>query len=93
MRVQLKVSLFFCLLLGVCIPTSGKIRISGRVTSTSGDPVEFANVWLEKTSLACLTDHDGYYSFEVDWAEGILSVSSVGFEKQSKVNSRTFSGA
>ncbi len=84
MRAQLKISLFFCLLLGVCFPTSGKIRISGRVTSTSGDPVEFANVWLEKTSLACLTDHDGYYSFEVDWAEGILSVSSVGFEKQSK---------
>ncbi len=84
MRVQLKVSLFFCLLLGVCIPTSGKIRISGRVTSTSGDPVEFANVWLEKSPFSCLSDTAGFYSLEVDKAVGGLSASAVGFVKQTK---------
>src|SRR5690606_15687617 len=54
--------------------------VSGTVRSDQGQPVEFASVSINGTSLGAATDVDGKFLIEnVPAGEHILAVSSVGY--------------
>ncbi|MFL5747146.1 MAG: TonB-dependent receptor [Niastella sp.] len=64
------------------------IRVSGRVTSTTGEPVAGASVVVKNTSIGTTTDGAGNYSLTVP-DSAVLVISSLGFETQEEtVNGR-----
>jgi TonB-linked SusC/RagA family outer membrane protein len=64
------------------------IRVSGRVTSTTGEPVAGASVVVKNTTIGTTTDGAGNYSLTVP-DSAVLVISSLGFEtKEENVNGR-----
>lgn len=65
------------------------IKVSGRVTSTTGEPVAGVSVMVKNTSIGTTTDGAGNYSLTVP-DSAVLVFSSLGFETQeTAVNART----
>lgn len=65
------------------------VRVSGRVTSTTGEPVAGASVVVKNTTIGTTTDGAGNYVLTVP-DSAILVYSSMGFETQEiPVNGRT----
>ncbi|MDP2364729.1 MAG: TonB-dependent receptor, partial [Ignavibacteria bacterium] len=67
--------------------TSGKLV--GRVTDNSGEPLSFANVILDGTTMGAATDIDGYYSI-INVRAGVYKVRfrSLGYKTQVVENIR-----
>jgi TonB-linked SusC/RagA family outer membrane protein len=57
------------------------IKVSGRVTSTTGEPVAGVSVLVKNTSIGTTTDGAGNYSLTVP-DSAVLVFSSLGFETQ-----------
>ncbi|MFT3826407.1 MAG: TonB-dependent receptor [Chitinophagaceae bacterium] len=77
----------------VVLKTSDKelqdIRITGKVTSTTGEPIAGASVNVKGTSLGVATDGQGNFTITVP-DSAVLVISSVGFQTQEvSVNGRT----
>lgn len=58
--------------------------ISGKVTSTDGEPIDFATVFLKGTSYSSTTDATGVYHLRAPEGKYTMAVSYVGFEKFEK---------
>ena len=83
-RINLKAFLVFSVLVlltgnSVIGQTTGKI--SGRVTDAeTGDPLPFANIVLEETSLGAATDINGnYFILNIPPSVYRLKASSIGY--------------
>lgn len=59
-----------------------KVRLSGRVTDTDGQPVEQATIAVENTATGCYSQADGSYELEVTPGRQVVVVSFVGYETQ-----------
>ncbi len=59
-----------------------KVRLSGRVTDTDGQPVEQATIAVENTAMGCYSQADGSYELEVTPGRQVVVVSFVGYETQ-----------
>ena len=58
------------------------VTISGKITDTNGDPVSFANVYIDQTAIGVTTDLDGeYYLTNIPLGQKRLIVSQVNYEK------------
>jgi TonB-linked SusC/RagA family outer membrane protein len=57
------------------------IKVSGRVTSSTGEPVAGASVMVKNTTIGTTTDGAGNYSLTVP-DSAVLVISSLGFETQ-----------
>ncbi len=55
--------------------------ISGKVLSMDGEPIDYANVYLRGTKLACSTNDKGLYHLSAPAGEYTIVFSSVGFEE------------
>ncbi|MEL7005042.1 MAG: DUF5686 family protein, partial [Bacteroidota bacterium] len=63
-----------------------KTAVKGRVTdANSGDPVPFANIVFQGTSIGTTTDFDGYYNLETGESVDSISASYVGYKSRTKV--------
>lgn len=58
-------------------------EISGKVTS-EGQPLPFANVYVESLQKGAITDEDGHYSFMVSEGKYEVSASFAGYSKVTK---------
>lgn len=56
--------------------------ISGKVLSTDGEPVDYANVFLKGTSYVCSANEKGLYHITAPAGKYTLVFSSVGFEQK-----------
>ena len=56
-----------------------KAQLSGKITSTEKETVDFATVYLEGTSFGCVTDHEGIYHLKAPAGNYTLVVSAVGY--------------
>ncbi|HEX6426973.1 MAG TPA: TonB-dependent receptor [Niastella sp.] len=64
------------------------IKVTGRITSTTGEPIAGASVVVKNTSIGTTTDGSGNYTLTVP-DSAILVISSLGFETQeTPVNGR-----
>ena len=61
------------------IPQDNKIRVTGRVLDTDGDPVVAANILVNGTREGSFTDSDGNYEILVP-RNAVLIVSSLGYQ-------------
>ena len=58
------------------------ITVSGNVTdSSNGEPIPFASVHLEGTTIGVSTDSEGHYSLSVPH-DGMLVFSSIGYQSE-----------
>ena len=58
------------------------ISVSGNVTdSSSGEPIPYASIHLEGTTLGVSSDNEGHYSISVPH-DGLLVFSSIGYKTQ-----------
>ena len=58
------------------------ITVSGNVTdSSNGEPIPFASVHLEGTTVGVSTDSEGHYSLSVPH-DGMLVFSSIGYQSE-----------
>lgn len=77
------------LLLGAFISLqvfSQETIIRGKVTDTeSGDPIPFANVVLQGTSIGSPTDFDGYFEIKGQAESDTIVVSYIGYERKKKI--------
>lgn len=55
--------------------------ISGKVLSSDGEPIDYANVYLKGTTFTGTTNDDGIYHINAPAGNYTLVFSSVGFEK------------
>ena len=68
---------------------NNSIKVTGIITSESGEPIIGATVQVKGTSTGVITDIDGRYTITVPDGNSILSVSFIGYQSQEiKVNSR-----
>jgi TonB-linked SusC/RagA family outer membrane protein len=77
----------FCLLLAVTLLTActfGQVRVSGKITSTSGASAESVAVTVKGTRFGGLADNNGMYSFTAPLTPGkyTLVFTGVGFQEQ-----------
>jgi hypothetical protein len=56
--------------------------ISGKVTSSTGDPLPGVSVLVKGTKKGTSTDNNGNFSLNVDNTNATLIVSSLGYERQ-----------
>ena len=62
------------------VASAQNISVSGNVTdSSSGEPIPFASVHLEGTTIGVSTDSEGHYSLSVPH-DGLLVFSSIGYK-------------
>ncbi|WP_297336124.1 TonB-dependent receptor [Algoriphagus sp.] len=62
--------------------------IKGRVTDQAGSPLEFVNVSLIGTGKGAITDIEGMFLIDnVPSGEGTITISSIGFSKESQTYS------
>lgn len=76
------VSVFFLLVFSVraYAQNSQMGRITGKISDAKNQPIEFANISLEKTGRGAITSSDGSFELaDVPAGDYILKVSSVGF--------------
>jgi len=60
--------------------------ITGKVSDAqTGEPIPFANVFLQKSQKGSTTDFDGYFKIEVATLEDTLVASYIGYQKRKKV--------
>ena len=60
--------------------------IRGKVIDAeSGDPIPFANVVLQGTSIGSPTDFEGYYEIKGEAASDTVVVSYIGYERKKKL--------
>lgn len=76
-----------CLLLAITLLTAysyGQVRISGKITSTTGAAVESVAVTVKGTKFGGLADNNGLYSFTAPLTAGnyTLVFAGVGFQQQ-----------
>lgn len=55
--------------------------ISGKVLSSDGEPIDYANVYLKGTTYSCTTNDKGIYHINAHAGSYTVVFSSVGFEK------------
>ena len=81
-----KCLLIFALLLFATLLQAQTTKLKGRVTDKdTGEPIPFAAVYLEGTTVGVTTDLNGYYSFETREKGNILTASLLGYEPASFV--------
>lgn len=56
------------------------VRISGNVKDENGDKLPYANIRLKGTSIGCITDYNGNFSFNGRVDGQTLIVSSLGYD-------------
>lgn len=84
MRVLYLSLAFLLVFLGDSFSQS-KGKISGQVTSSDGNPVEFVSILLKGTSKGIITDANGQFELSgINPGEYILKASFVGLESQEK---------
>lgn len=79
-KFQLFLLLILCVSMNVAIGQS--IRVSGKVTDESRNPVPGASVLVKGTTAGSITDLDGNYAVEVTGPNQVLIVSFLGYVPQ-----------
>ena len=84
--VKIAISILHVLLLVQAISANSQgIKITGRVSDYSnGEPIPFANVFFNNTTIGAVTDFEGYYTIEVNAYYDSISASYIGFKTVSK---------
>ncbi len=60
-------------------------KVSGVVTDKgTGDPLPFVNISFEGKNIGTITDINGYYEIQTQWASGQLIASFVGYKPEKK---------
>lgn len=76
---------FSCILIAALICSAAfaqNITVSGNITdSSSGEPIPYASIHLEGTSIGVSSDNEGHYSISVPH-DGLLVFSSIGYKTQ-----------
>ena len=70
-------------------PTAELNRASGQVVDQNGNPVPFANISTDKGSTGTSTDFDGRFSLALPSGAQSITISGVGYEKQTMPISRS----
>jgi len=73
--------IFAMLLMGVATVMAQR-TISGTVTDDTGEPLPFANVYVEGTTVGTTTDIDGNYTLKVPEGASNIRVSYTGYADQ-----------
>ncbi len=70
------------LLLLYTLPAYSQERgsISGKITSTEGEMIDFASVYFKGTTYGTSTDANGQYAFEAPVGDYTLVISTIGYE-------------
>lgn len=77
----------------LCFPSEvfGQRTISGNVSDASGDPLPFANVFIEGTTIGIITDIDGNFTLNIPQKSQYITVSYTGYnDKTFKITDRNY---
>jgi len=82
MKKKFQLFLIMVLFVGVHVAIGQSIRVSGKVTDESKNPVPGASVLVKGTTVGSITDLDGNYALEVTGSNQVLVVSFLGYLAQ-----------
>ena len=61
------------------------VRITGKVIDAiTKEPLPFVSVHIVGKNIGTITDYNGYYKIETQWASNQIEASSIGYKKQIK---------
>ena len=68
--------------IAVALPVNAKIKISGKVTDETNNPIEFATVRIQGTALGTATNDKGEYELSVADTDTLMVIfSCIGYEE------------
>lgn len=70
-----------CWCIGPSLPISAQI-LQGTIEDEEGDPLPFANVWVEGSATGCATNAEGFYSLELNPGDHNITVRYLGYATQ-----------
>lgn len=70
---------FLCILT-ITLMAQNKVQLSGKVTDTSGNPIAYVTVGIEKAATGTSTDDNGRYILSLLPGKHNITVSSVGYK-------------
>ncbi len=71
------------LLFSLSVSAQQSTRVRGKVIDkNTKEPLPFVNVSFVGKNIGTITDYNGYFSVETQWASGQLQASFIGYEKQ-----------
>ncbi len=77
--------LFTALAINIDASAQKLTRVRGKVIdANTKEPLPFVNVVFKGKSIGTITDYNGEYSIETQWASSTLEAAYVGYEKQFK---------
>src|SRR5690349_4834850 len=79
-RFLVSASLFIALVISLPVCAQDNIRVQGKVSDESGQPVAGATITLKGSSIGANAEDKGHFSITVP-ANGTLVISSVNFER------------
>ena len=77
-----KVACLFALLLILQANAYAQQRVTGSVSSSTGEALPGVNVTVQGTTIGVMTDMNGNYSIEAPSSQSVLLFSFIGFESQ-----------
>lgn len=86
MKLAVAIAFFFSLC-HINLSAQDKVKLSGKVTDSSGQPVAYATVGVENTRQGTYTNDNGLYTLELPAESYKIVVSSIGYKTiQSEIN-------
>ena len=86
MRLIIKGAVALFLLLAISIPLSAQYIVQGVVTdSLTREPLSYVSVRLKNTTEGTTTGSDGRFYFKTHRSEGVLVISTVGYNEYSRL--------
>lgn len=80
MLVRRNIVLILCVLCSMLM-NAKVVRVYGYVVDSDNQSIEFANVWVENSTVGCTTNRHGYYDFKVEVTDSTTIVySMVGYQ-------------
>ncbi|MCO4293229.1 DUF5686 and carboxypeptidase regulatory-like domain-containing protein [Solitalea sp. MAHUQ-68] len=73
--------IFICLIFIVSTVSAVAGTISGKITTSNGAPIPFANVYLENTTIGTTANAEGFYSLKVNPGVYKLIFKTVGYKQ------------
>lgn len=71
-----------CLLFLLCLTTTLSAQLQGTVTSTDGEALPFANIYIEGTSKGTTTNEEGKYFFDLTEGNYQIVFQYIGYEQK-----------
>ncbi len=65
-------------------PFLASAQLTGKITSTTGEAIPFANIIIQGTTKGTSANEDGFYSLDIERGSNAITFQSIGYQKTTR---------